>query len=277
MLEYANTAGIGLRAEHYQSILEELPIVPWLEVHSENYFAQGGLPLYYLRKIREHYPISLHGVALSLGSADPLNRQHLQQLKQLIDEIDPSLVSDHLCWNSINGQYFNELLPLPYTEEALTHIITRIQQVQDYLQRSILIENISAYIHYHHSTIPEAEFIAEAAQRSGCSILLDINNIYVNAQNLGSDARHYINTLPAALIKEIHLAGYTEQRVAGKSLLVDTHDKPVYPEVWQLYEYALQRFGVRPTLIEWDNHLPTLSGLLAEAEKANQIIAKYYD
>lgn len=260
-------AGIGLRSPHYAEVLSTLPAVAWLEVHSENFFAEGGRPHEILEQVRSHYPLSLHGVGLSLGSADPLNVWHLDKLKGLVDRYQPGLVSEHLSWCSVDERYLNDLLPLPYTEESLNHISERIQYVQDYLGRQILIENLSSYLQYTHSTIPEWEFIAAVAQRSGCGILLDINNIYVNACNHGFDAAHYLRAIPLEVVGEMHLAGFTDEG----DILIDTHSRPVSADVWALYEQAMYRFGRRPTLIEWDTDIPALSVLLDEAAHAEHI------
>jgi uncharacterized protein (UPF0276 family) len=208
----AAEAGIGLRAPHYRALLDEQPDVGFLEVHSENYFGAGGAPHYYLEQSRRRYPLSLHGVGLSLGSADPLDRRHLASLKRLIERYEPALVSDHLCWNSIDGRYLNDLLPLPYTEETLTHFVRRVDEAQEYLGRELLIENPSSYLQFRASTIPEWEFLAEVARRSGCGILLDINNVYVSACNHGSDADMYLAAMPRASVREFHLAGHTVKR-----------------------------------------------------------------
>ncbi len=260
-------AGIGLRPPHYTELLSSLPDIAWLEVHSENFFADGGRPHEILEQVRAHYPISLHGVGLSLGSVDPLNTWHLNKLKTLIDRYQPGLVSEHLCWSSVDARYLNDLLPLPYTEESLSHISIRIQQAQDYLGRQLLIENLSSYLQYSHSTIPEWEFLAAVAQRSGCSILLDINNIYVNACNHGFDATQYLSAIPLAAVGEMHLAGFSDEG----DMLIDTHSQPVSIPVWALYEQAIQRFGRQPTLIEWDLDIPTLSVLLDEARHAENL------
>ncbi len=257
-------AGVGLRATHYQEILKTLPKIGWFEVHSENYFGAGGQPLYFLEQIRNYYPISLHGVGLSLGSSDILNQLHLKKLKNLIQHIEPGLVSEHLCWGSIGGRSLNDLLPLPYTEEALSNIVSHIQQTQDFLGRRILIENVSSYLQFKHSNIPEWEFLKEVAVRSGCGILLDINNIYVNSINHGFDSMHYIDAIPLGAVEEIHLAGFD----SNGSCLIDTHGTPVSKEVWALYEYALASFGGKPTLIEWDTDIPSFATLLREALKA---------
>lgn len=261
-------AGVGLRARHYREILETLPLIGWLEVHSENFFSDGGQPLFYLEKTRQHYPLSLHGVGLFLGSTDPLNLAHLDRLKSLIERFEPDLVSEHLCWGSVNGRFLNDLLPLPYTEEALGHFCSRVDQAQEYLGRSLLIENVCNYLQFKHSTIPEWDFIAEVSRRTGCGILLDVNNIYVNAANHNFDPASYFPSLPVDAVREIHLAGFD----TNGDCLIDTHGQPVWEEVWDLYRQTLKWFGNVPTLIEWDTDVPELSVLLAEARKANAIL-----
>jgi uncharacterized protein len=265
-------AGIGLRAPHYRALLDLLPKIAWLEVHSENYFGAGGRPLEYLERARAHYPISLHGVGLSLGSTDSLNRLHLAKLKELIDRIEPGLVSDHLSWSSVNGRYLNDLLPLPYTEAALAHFCQRVDEAQDFLGREILIENPSTYLEYRESNIPEREFLRAVAEVTGCGILLDVNNIHVSAANHGFDAPHYIDSIPARFVKEIHLAGFTRNETDSGEILVDTHSKPVAEPVWALYAHALARYGAVPTLIEWDTDLPALGVLVAEAFHAESLM-----
>jgi len=264
--------GIGLRTAHYQEILEKHPPVAWFEVHSENYFGDGGRLLHLLDKIRQDYPISLHGVSLSLGSADELNWDYLRQLKNLITRIDPCLLSDHLSWSSINGHYLHDLIPLPYTEETLAQLVLRIQQIQGYLKKQILIENISSYVRYEHSTIPENEFLRELALQSGCGILLDINNVYVSAANLGTNASTYVSALPAHLVHEIHLGGFTSTTIDGKEILIDSHNRHIVPAVWDLYREAIQQLGPQPTIIEWDKDLPSLGTLCLEAYRAEQIM-----
>lgn len=264
--------GIGLRAPHYSEFLEKRPSVAWLEVHSENYFAEGGKSLRILEKVRRDYPISLHGVGLSLGSADELNWQHLKKLRDLITYIDPCLISEHLSWSSLDGQYLHDLLPLPYTDEALNHVVDRIQQVQEYLRRQILIENISSYIRYKHSTMLEHDFLREVALKSGCGIVLDINNIYVNANNLGFNPHTYLTGIPANLVQEIHLGGFTTTTIQDKEVLIDSHNRPVVPAVWDLYREAIRQLGRKPTIIEWDANLPSLDTLCLEAYRAEKIM-----
>jgi uncharacterized protein (UPF0276 family) len=265
-------AGIGLRAPHCRELVESRPDAGWLEVHSENYFGDGGAPLHYLERAREQYPVSLHGVGLSVGSADPLDRDHLHKLKRLVDRIEPGLVSEHLCWSSIDGRCLNELLPLPYTEEALDHVVARIVELQDFLGRRILIENISSYLQYRHSVMPEWEFLAAIAERADCGLLLDVNNIYVNARNHGFDPLAYLSAVPAVRVREIHLAGHTINRHDDGEILIDTHSSRVCDDVWTLYRAAIAHLGARPTLIEWDSEIPELSVLLEEARSAQRIM-----
>ncbi|HEC14008.1 MAG TPA: DUF692 domain-containing protein [Acidiferrobacteraceae bacterium] len=265
-------AGIGLRAEHYKEVIGSQPPIGWLEVHSENYFGQGGKPLHYLEQARQLYPISLHGVGLSIGSTDPLNKAHLDHLNRLIHRIEPGLVSEHLSWSSVDGKYFNDLLPLPYTEEALKHFSTRVHQVQDILQQQILIENPSSYLSYSHSTIAEWDFMNAIVENTACGILLDVNNVYVSAVNHGFDARHYLRAITADAVQEIHLAGFTIDIIGGQDILIDTHNKPICDEVWALYQVAIERLGAIPSLIEWDSDLPPLDFLVEEASRAQTIM-----
>ncbi len=248
------------------------PQVAWLEVHSENFFGDGGAPIHYLLNTRRDYPVSLHGVGLSLGSRDPLNQTHLARLKRLVEQVEPGLISEHLSWSSIGEVYFNDLLPLPYTEEALKHFCERVNQVQDVLGRQILIENPSGYMRYRHSVIPEWEFINEINQRTGAGLLIDVNNIFVSAFNLGFDPLHYLQAITAEQVAEIHLAGHTEKVFPDGTLLIDDHASPVCDAVWDLYVQALYLFGIKPTLIEWDSDLPTLEKLLSEATIANSYL-----
>jgi uncharacterized protein (UPF0276 family) len=263
-------AGLGLRAPHVRRVLATHPPVPWFEVHSENYFAAGGPALAALERIRSDYPLSLHGVGLSLGSTDPLSRVHLDKLARLIARVEPSLVSEHLCWSGVGGRHFNDLLPLPFTEEALATICAHIDEAQHRLARNIAVENVSAYVTFDDSTMPEWEFVAEIVHRTGCRLLLDVNNVYVNAVNHGFDAEHYLVAMPEHAIAEIHLAGFE----ATGACLIDTHGAPVAPEVWALYRKTIARIGPRPTLIEWDVDIPDFAVLEAEAATAAAILAE---
>jgi uncharacterized protein len=263
-------AGIGLRSPHYRELLETLPPLAFLEVHSENFFGEGGQPHWFLRQLRQHYPLSLHGVGLSLGTTDELSRTHLIKLKKLIDRYQPSLVSEHLCWGAVGGRHTNDLLPLPYTDEALVLMCRHVEQAQAYLGRQILVENVSSYLQFEHSTIPEWEFVAQVAQRTGCGLLLDVNNIYVNAINHGFSATDYLSAIPCDAVQEIHLAGFDDN---GKCL-IDTHGKKVSDPVWQLYAEAISIVGNQPTLIEWDADIPALNILLDEAKKADRILTQ---
>jgi uncharacterized protein (UPF0276 family) len=270
-------AGIGLRGPYHTQFLTDSPSVAWLEAHSENFFAADSIACSALERIRENYPLSLHGVGLSLGSAGPLDQEHLTKLGRLVDRFDPGLVSEHLSWGSAGGYHLNDLVPLPYTEEALDHVAERISQAQDFLGRQILIENVSSYIEFKDSTIPEWEFLTLVSARSGCGILLDINNIYVSSRNHGFLATDYIDAIPADRVGEIHLAGHSVQVFEDQAVLVDTHDAPVCDEVWTLFEAALRRIGPRPTLIEWDSEFPALAVLLAEAQKAQDLMDEVHE
>ena len=270
-------AGIGLRSQHHRDALISPAQVGWLEVHSENYFGSGGVPLRDLETLRADYPISLHGVGLSLGSVDELDRQHLRRLKDLIQRIEPGLVSEHLSWSSFGGKYLNDLAPIPYTDETLAYLVARVTWVQDYLGREILIENPSSYLEYQFSTLSESEFINELARQSGCGILLDVNNVYVSCTNHGWNALDYLQAIRAEKVGEIHLAGHSVNRVGEQHILIDTHNSPVCEAVWQLYQTALQQLGNRPTLIEWDADLPSWQVLIAEAETADVYLEQAYE
>ena len=264
-------AGIGWRHPHYQALLENRPDIAWIEVHSENYLG-GGRPLAYLEKARADYPLSLHGVGLSLGTDGPPDRTHLARIKALVDRIEPTLVSEHVSWSVTGGVYLNDLLPLPYTEESLQVICAHVQETQDVLGRTILVENPSTYLQFTHSTIQEWEYVAAIVDRTGCGLLLDVNNVYVSAGNHGFDARRYLEAMPAEAVQEIHLAGHTVRDLGGATLRIDDHGSVVCDAVWELYASAVARLGPVPTLIEWDSNLPELPVLLAEAEKADRIL-----
>ncbi|MCH9027097.1 MAG: DUF692 domain-containing protein [Proteobacteria bacterium] len=257
-------AGIGLRTQHYQEILVNRPPVRWFEVLSENYFGAGGLPLYHLEQVRESYPITMHGVGMSLGSTDPLDFNYLAKLKALAERFEPVWISDHLAWISVNRRYTHDLLPLPYTEEALSHVARRVIQAEDFLGRRLLIENPATYLSFNHSEMTEWEFVQGLVDRTDCELLIDVNNIYVSATNHGFDPMDYIKAVPKERVREIHLAGYEER----EDYLFDTHGCRVHPPVWELYRAALEYFGPVPTLIEWDTDIPPFSVLVEEAEKA---------
>ena len=268
-------AGIGLRSPHHQHVLAESPPVAWFEAHTENYFADGGFAVECLSKIRARYPLSLHGVGLSLGSTDPLNRSHLAKVRQAIARFEPALVSEHLSWSSVGQRFANDLLPLPYTEEALRHVAERIRQTQNELGRQILIENASSYLKFKESSMTEWAFLVGVAQEARCGILLDLNNIHVSAHNQDFDVLEYLDNVPPPLVREIHLAGHARVDLQSRSLLIDTHGAPVCDAVWALYERAQQRFGALPTLIEWDTDVPAFGVLQTEAAKADAIRAGY--
>ena len=267
-----NPAGIGLRHAHYRDVTETKPAVGWLEVHPENYFG-GGLNRHYLTKARELYPLSFHAVGMSLGSAERVSRDHLQNIRELISIYQPFQVSDHASWSMSGNAHLNDLLPLPYTEETLGILCRNVGEVQEFLGRRILVENPSTYLAFRESVMSEWEFMNEAARRTGCGILLDVNNIYVQSRNHGFDAFEYLSGIEKKFVGEIHLAGHSERESAnGEKVLIDTHDSLVRPEVWDMYGFAVGRFGAVPTLIEWDQKLPPLATLVAEARRAQDII-----
>lgn len=250
----------------------ERPAVAWLEVHTENYFGYGGLPGYFLERLAQDYPLSFHGVGLSLGSADPLDTRHLDRIAELVDQYRPGLISEHLSWSSIDGVFMNDLLPFPYTRESLDHFCRKVEIVQQRLDRRILIENPSTYLEFEQQEIAETDFLNELSRRTGCGILLDVNNVYVCATNHGFDGYRYIGELDAPNIGEVHLAGHVRNTFEDGSLLIDSHNQPVCDPVWELYRHAIDRLGPRPTLIEWDTDLPGLEVLLAEAHTAQRIL-----
>jgi len=258
--------GVGLRAEHYEHVLDERPAVDWFEALTENYLDTGGRPLHVLEQVRRDHPVVLHGVALSIGGTDPLDRAYLASLRGLIDRIAPALVTDHLCWTGVDGRSLHDLLPLPYTEETLHRVATRVRRVQDALGRRIALENPSTYVAFRHSTMAEWEFLAALAEDADCGILLDVNNVHVSARNLGFDPQAYLAAIPADRVAYMHLAGFSERG----DFLFDTHDAPVHEDVWALYRRACTLLGARSTLIEWDAKLPSFARLHDEAARARR-------
>jgi uncharacterized protein (UPF0276 family) len=259
--------GLGLRKEHYETVLAKHPPVDWFEIISENYMVDGGKPLYYLDHIRETYPIAMHGVSLSIGGTDPLDRDYLMRLKTLANRVKPAWVSDHLCWTGVQGTNLHDLMPLPYTPETVNHVAERVTQVQDYLGRQILLENVSSYVAYATSVMTEWEFLCEIAETADCLILLDVNNIYVSAMNHNFDPYAYLSGIPVERVRQFHLAGHTCQQ----DLIIDTHDQPIVDPVWNLYAAAVRRFGHVSTMIERDDNIPPLSDLLDELKQARRI------
>jgi uncharacterized protein (UPF0276 family) len=258
--------GIGLRSKHFAAFLEGTPPVDWVEAISENFMSRGGRPLTVLEKVRRDMPVALHGVSLSIGGSDPLSARYLKELAELVRRIQPAIVSDHLCWGTHRGRYVHDLLPLPFTEEALRHVVTRVERVQERLGRRILLENVSSYLTFRDSEMPEWEFLAEIARRADCGILLDVNNVYVTARNHGFDPRAYLAAIPADRVGQFHLAGHDDRG----GYLFDTHDREVCDAVWTLYAESVQRFGPVPTLIEWDERIPELEVLVAESQRARR-------
>ena len=266
----ARGVGIGLRAPHVAEVLATPPVVTWLEVHAENYMS-GGPSRRALERIRAEYPVALHGVGLSLGTAGTPDAGHLRRLRALVDAIEPALVSEHLSWSVSGGVYLNHLLPLPYTEESLAIVADHVTRAQEALGRLILLENPAAYLRFAHSTIAEPEFLADVVRRTGCGLLCDVNNVHVSAHNLGFDPVEYVDALPPAAIGEIHLAGHSANDADGRTILIDDHGARVTPEVWRLYAHAIWRFGPCPTLVKWDTDIPPLEVLLEEARHAERV------
>ena len=258
--------GLGLRAQHYQSIVQLTPSVDWFELITEDFLACGGDDWFWLEKIRANYPLSLHGVSLSIGSVDPINRDYLKQLKQLRDRLEPVWISDHFCWTGVGGINSHDLLPMPHTEEAVKHIVARIIQVQDYLGEPLVLENVSSYVDFSHSEMTEWEFIQAIVMQADCYILLDINNVFVNAFNHGFSANDYLSGIPGERVKQFHIAGHKH----CQNHIIDTHDTDITDDVWQLYEQALRMYGPVPLIIERDGEVPPLPVLLDELEEAKQ-------
>jgi len=267
MREPVTGFGLGLRSEHYRDFIAAPQRVDWLEVISENYFVAGGKPLHHLDRIRRDYPMVMHGVSLSIGGSDPLDLSYLQQLRRLAERIQPAWVSDHLCWTGTSSLNLHDLLPLPCTEDCLRHLLPRVLQVQEMLGRPLVLENVSSYVRFRADEMSEWEFIAELVRRTGCELLLDVNNVHVNSVNHGFVAQTFIDAMPAAAVRQIHLAGHEDHG----TYLIDTHDHPVCDAVWELYAYAIRRLGPVPTMIERDDDIPQLESLLGELDRARRV------
>ncbi|MEW8662022.1 MAG: DUF692 domain-containing protein [Candidatus Thiodiazotropha sp.] len=259
--------GLGLRRQHYNDVLDTRPDVDWFEIISENYMVDGGKPLHYLDRIREHYPMVMHGVSMSIGSTDPLDYDYLARLKALMERVEPAWFSDHLCWTGMDKLNLHDLLPLPYTEEAIGHVVERVSRVQDYLGRQMLLENVSSYVTYSESQLTEWDFLREVVERADCLLMLDINNVFVSAFNHDFDPHDYLDAVPGERVYQIHLAGHTQE----ENLIIDTHDHPIADPVYGLYAEAIRRFGRVSTMIERDDHIPPLAELLRELDRVRQI------
>ena len=266
-----SATGIGLRSPHINEILTDLPAIPWFELLADNHLVEGGLIPLQLEKVCQHYPVTFHSVGLSLGSVDPLDMNYLGKLKKLMRQYDIAWLSEHCCFTSVDGFHSHDLLPMPYSEESLSHMVARISQVQDFLGEQILIENVSSYMKFAETTLDEAEFIYELAEQADCLLLIDVNNIYVNHINQGIDTNNYLSSLPYGRIKEVHLAGFDDRG----DFILDAHNNPVAEPVWELYEKLIQQIPEVPTLIEWDNDIPSLQRLIEESKKAEVIADKY--
>lgn len=276
--EIPNAAGVGLKAQHYKVILDEKPRLGWFEIHPENYMGAGGPPHQYLTAIRELYPLSLHGVGMSLGSPTKrLDPAHLARFKALIERYEPGLISEHLAWSTHEGVYYNDLLPLPYTDETLTHVANHVNEMQDYMGRQVLIENPSTYLAYENSPYAETDFLRQLAQKTGCGLLLDVNNIFVSANNQNYDPYEYLAAYPVEFVGEIHLGGHKAEKVAEdnviSTLLIDDHASAVVDDVWGLYNALIARIGEKPSLMEWDGDIPEWAILYAEAQTADRFMA----
>ena len=266
-------AGVGLKADHYEEILQSRPDIGWFEIHAENYMGEGGPPHHFLEAIRERYPISLHGVGLSIGGHDPLDQEHLYRLKALNERYRPGLFSEHLAWSTHNGIYYNDLLPVPYTKETVDRVSDHIKEVQDTVGRRMLLENPSTYLTFADNEMSELDFLEQVTERSGCGLLLDVNNVFVSATNQGYSPEAYLDGFPLDQVGEIHLGGHAEDEGDdGEKLLIDAHDRPVIDPVWSLYARVIAKAGERPTLIEWDTDVPVWSALFDEAARAEQIL-----
>lgn len=268
-------AGVGLKPEHYQEIVKLKPDIGWFELHAENYMEEGGPPHHYLTAIRANHPLSVHGVGLSIGSAGPLDFEHVARLKHVCDRYQPGLVSEHLAWSTHEGHYLNDLLPVPYTQEALNRVCAHVEIVQSILKRQILLENPSTYVRFAETDMSEIDFLSEVVGRTGCGLLLDVNNVFVQATNHGFDPHGYIDAFPLQSVQEIHLAGHADDADDdGAPLLIDAHGCPVADPVWRLFERVVAKAGRLPTMIEWDNDIPTFERLCEEATQANELLAR---
>jgi uncharacterized protein (UPF0276 family) len=266
--------GVGLRHDHYKDVLEQKPTIGWFEIHPENYFKRVGYGFDCVTEIRKDYSLSLHGVGLSLGSAQGIDPLHLQRLKALVEQLDPFLVSEHLSWSRVQGAYVPDLIPVPYNEESLRVFSENIQRTQEFLGREILIENPSSYLEYHASNMEEIDFMVTLCKRTGAKMLLDVNNVFVSCFNHGWDAKKYLSSIPRGFVKEIHLAGHTLETLQDNEMIrIDTHDQVVCDEVWELFGYAIEQLGPIPTLLEWDDKLPELPRLVSEALKARAYLS----
>jgi uncharacterized protein (UPF0276 family) len=263
--------GLGARTAHYEALLARPAGIDWLEILTENYLVPGGKPLYYLDSLRECYPLAMHGVSLSIGSTDALDYEYLAEVKALAQRIEPAWISDHLCFTGVEGENLHDLLPLPYTEEALRTVVAHVQEVQDILGRQILMENVSSYLTYRQSEMTEWQFLSEVAARADCAILLDVNNIYVSSVNHGFDPDEYLNAMPIARVRQFHLAGHSDMN----GYLIDTHDHPIAAPVWSLYERAVARFGEVPVMIERDDEIPELPVLIDELQLAREVVSRH--
>ncbi|MDE0590165.1 DUF692 domain-containing protein [Halocynthiibacter sp. C4] len=268
-----DSAGVGYKPQHFSEIMNDASPVEWLEIHAENYMGDGGRPIAQLRALSERFPISVHGVGLSIGGEGPLDRDHLDRLKHLIDWLQPASFSEHLAWSTHDMGFMNDLLPLPYTEETLARICEHIDHVQEHVGRRMLLENPSAYLNFAETQIPETEFLRETAARTGCGLLFDVNNVFISATNQKTDPYSYIDAFPLDLVSEIHLAGHEEDTDEnGDPLLIDSHGTPVAEPVWEMYRYTIKRGGAKPSLIEWDNDVPEWQTLASEAARATQVL-----
>jgi uncharacterized protein (UPF0276 family) len=267
------SAGVGYKAQHLNDILQDPTKIGWIEIHAENYMGDGGRPIAQLKHLREIFPVSCHGVGLSIGSETGLDPEHLKRLKKLVNWLEPAMFSEHLAWSTHDTEFLNDLLPVPYTQQVADRVVSHINQVQETVGRQMLLENPSTYVAFEQSDMSEVDFLTDVAKRSGCGLLLDINNVFVSATNQNYSPEDYVDAYPTEFVGEIHLGGHEEDSDDhGNALLIDSHSRAVVDPVWALYEYTLKKSGSRPTLIEWDNDIPTWDVLASEAEQANALL-----